>query len=87
MYICICAFAQRGLSVVLAIYCMQYYMCYHSYIQDHLYDSLRELVDRLGGWTEPCLLGMYIFVPRGSELLVVIFDPSLIRRSNLDCCL
>lgn len=60
------------------------YQCYHSYIKDYQQQALSELVIRLGGWVEPCMIGLYIFVPQGSETFVVLFDSELIRRSTLD---
>lgn len=60
------------------------YKCYHSYVRDHQYACLAELVERLGGWVEPCLVGLYIFVPESKEMFVILYDSDLIRRSTLD---
>ena len=60
------------------------YKCYHSYLRDYQYDCLASLVERLGGWYEPCMIGLYIFVPEDRELFVLLFDPELVRRSTLD---
>lgn len=60
------------------------YLCYHSYVHNYHSESLAQLVERLGGWVEPCMIGMYVFVPEHRELLVVLFDPELVRRVTLD---
>ena len=60
------------------------YKCYHSYLRDYQYDCLASLVERLGGWSEPCMIGLYIFVPENRESFVLLSDSDLIRRSTLD---
>ena len=67
-----------------SIYMYMRYKCYHSYVKDYQYESLACLVERLGGWVEPCLVGLYIFVPESKELFVILYDSNLIRRSTLD---
>ena len=60
------------------------YKCYHSYVQSEQQERLAELVSQSGGWSEPCIYGLYIFVPESRESFVVLFDSALIRRSTLD---
>jgi hypothetical protein len=60
------------------------YKCYHSYLRDSQYELLADLVERSGGWVEPCIIGMYIFVPESKELFVVLYDSELVRRPTLD---
>ena len=69
-----------------SIYMYMRYKCYHSYVRDYHYESLACLVERLGGWIEPCLIGLYIFVPEDRESFVLLYDSDLIRRSTLDYC-